>query len=181
MSEDGDGRLVRRCREGDRRAFEGLVIRYERPVYNAALRMLRDPEDARDVTQVVFLKAFEHLGDYDPKYRFYSWIYRIALNESINLLHRRVRSEPFAGDEVDEEPGPDEVLDREQSAKSIEVALMTIKPEYRSVIVLKHLLGCSYQDMSEILELPEKTIKSRLFTARQLLRDALLGLARGRP
>jgi RNA polymerase sigma-70 factor (ECF subfamily) len=175
MSEDGDGGLVRRCREGDKRAFEGLVIRYERPVYNAALRMLRNPEDARDVTQVVFLKAFEHLGDYDPKYRFYSWIYRIALNESINMLNRRVQVEPFAGDEIDEQPGPDDVLSREQVASSIEAALMTIKPEYRSVIVLKHLLECSYHDMSEILELPEKTIKSRLFMARQLLKDALLG------
>ena len=80
MNEDGDRLLVQRCREGDRRAFEALVGQYEKPVFNAALRMLRNPEDARDVTQTVFLKAFEHLADYDPKYRFYSWIYRIALN-----------------------------------------------------------------------------------------------------
>lgn len=181
MSEDGDGGLVRRCREGDRRAFEGLVIRYERPVYNAALRMLRDAEDARDVTQVVFLKAFEHLGDYDPRYRFYSWIYRIALNESINLLNRRMRVEPVSEDTIDDEPGPDDVLGREQTARSIEAALMTIRPEYRSVIVLRHLLECGYHDMSVILELPEKTIKSRLYTARQLLKDALLQRGKGHP
>lgn len=181
MGEDSDGILVRRCCDGDRRAFSTLVVRYEKPVYNAALRMLRNPEDARDVTQTVFLKAFEHLGDYDPKYRFYSWIYRIALNESINALHRRTRLEPVSGDEVDGAPGPEDVLDREQVGRGIEGALMALKPEYRSVIVLKHLLECSYGEMSEMLGLPEKTVKSRLFTARQLLRDALLANGTERP
>ena len=89
MNEDNDGELVRRCYERDRRAFEKLVVRYERPVFNAALRMLHDREEARDVAQTVFLKVYEHLADYDPSHRFYSWIYRIALNESINTLHRR--------------------------------------------------------------------------------------------
>ncbi len=105
MNEDSDGILVQRCRAGDRRAFEALVGRYEKPVFNAALRMLRNPEDARDVAQTVFLKAFEHLADYDPKYRFYSWIYRIALNESINILNGRKRLEPISGDEVDDRRG----------------------------------------------------------------------------
>lgn len=174
MSDDSDGALVRRCREGDRRAFAGLVTRYEKPVYNAALRMLHDREDARDVTQAVFLKVYEHLADYDSQYRFYSWIYRIALNESINALHRRMQREPIAEDEADNQPGPEDACAREQAAHGIEAALMSLKPEYRSVIVLKHLLGCSYHDMSEILELPEKTVKSRLFTARQQLKECLL-------
>ena len=174
MDDDSDGMLVRRCREGDRRAFSALVVRYERPVYNAALRMLHDHEDARDVAQTVFLKAYEHLEDYDPQYRFYSWIYRIALNESINALNRRRRTDPIAEDERDGEPGPEETTGRMQLRRGIEEALMSIKPEYRSVIVLKHLLDCSYHDMCDILALPEKTVKSRLFTARQLLKAALL-------
>jgi len=173
MGEDGDGLLVSRCLRGDRAAFSSLVARYEKPVYNAALRMLRNPEDARDVAQTVFLKAFEHLADYDPSYRFYSWIYRIALNESINALHRRTPSQQFAGDEIDGEPGPEDVAGREQLIRGIESALMAIKDEYRSVIVLKHVLECSYHEMAEILGLPEKTVKSRLFTARQLLKGAL--------
>ena len=174
MNEDSDGLLVRRCCNGDRQAFSALVVRYEKPIYNAALRMLRNPEDARDVAQTVFLKAFEHLADYDPKYRFYSWIYRIALNESINALNRRTRVDPIVGDEIDGNPGPEDVFGREQLIRGIEDALMSIKAEYRSVIVLKHLLDCSYSDMSEILSVPEKTVKSRLFTARQLLKEALL-------
>lgn len=181
MDEDGDAALVMRCRGGDQRAFAALVVRYEKPVYNAALRMLRNPEDARDVAQTVFLKAYEHLGDYDPNHRFYSWIYRIALNESINALHRRTRLEPISGEEVDGEPDPEETLGRQQLGRGIEGALMALKPEYRSVIVLKHLLDCSYEEMGEMLGLPEKTVKSRLFTARQLLREALIANGMERP
>jgi RNA polymerase sigma-70 factor (ECF subfamily) len=179
MGDDSDGALVRRCREGDRRAFAGLVTRYEKPVYNAALRMLHDREDARDVAQAVFLKVYEHLADYDPHYRFSSWIYRIALNESINALHRRVPREPIGEDEADDAPGPEDTCAREQVERGIEAALMLLTPEYRSVLVLKHMLGCSYHDMSEILELPEKTVKSRLFTARQQLKVVLLGRGMG--
>lgn len=173
MLEDGDGILVQRCREGDRRAFEALVVRYEKPVFNAALRMLRNPDDARDVSQTVFLKVYEHLADYDPTYRFYSWIYRIAVNESINTLSRRRRHEPIAGDEVDASIGPEGSVHGQQVGRGIERALMTLKPDFRSVIVLRHFLECSYQDMAEILSLPEKTVKSRLFAARQLMAEAL--------
>ncbi len=173
MKEDGDGLLVERCRRGDRRAFEALVGRYERPVYNAALRMLRNPEDARDVAQTVFLKAFEHLADYDPKYRFYSWIYRIALNESINVFGRRDRHEPITGDERDERQDAEDEVDSQQLGRRVQVALLSIKPEYRAVIVLRHFLDLSYEDIGHTLELPEKTVRSRLFTARQLLKEAL--------
>lgn len=173
MNEDSDGLLVERCRNGDRRAFEALVGRYQKPVFNAALRMLRNPEDARDVAQTVFLKVYEHLGDFDPSHKFYSWIYRIALNESINVLDRRRRLEPISGDEVDERLGAEDELASEQSAQRVQRALMTIKPDYRAVVVLKHFLELSYEDIGLVLELPEKTVKSRLFTARQLLKDAL--------
>jgi RNA polymerase sigma-70 factor (ECF subfamily) len=173
MSEDSDGILVARCREGDRHAFEALVGRYEKPVFNAAFRMLRNTEDARDVTQTVFLKVFEHLGDYDPNYRFYSWIYRIALNESINVLGRRTRHDPIAGDEVDERRGAEDELASEQASQRVQGALMKLKAEHRAVLVLKHFLDLGYEDIGQVLDLPEKTVKSRLFTARQLLKDAL--------
>lgn len=173
MNEDSDGYLVQRCLEGDRRAFAALVDRYQKPVFNAALRMLRNPEDARDVAQTVFLKVFEHLGDYDPKYRFYSWIYRIALNESVNVISRRTRQEPISGEEIDERRGADDELAVEQAGRRVQGALMILKVEYREVIVLKHFLDLSYEEIGRVLQLPEKTVKSRLFTARQLLKDAL--------
>ena len=179
MKEDSDGLLVERCRRGERRAFETLVVRYEKPVYNAALRMLRNPDDAHDVAQTVFLKAYEHIADYDPKYRFYSWIYRIALNESINAFgSRRNGHEPITGDELDERPGAEDEIDSDQVGRRVQLALLSIKPEYRAVIVLKHFLDSSYEDMSEILGIPDKTVKSRLFTARQALKEALNGHGR---
>jgi RNA polymerase sigma-70 factor (ECF subfamily) len=174
VKEEDDATLVRRCREGDRTAFEQLVVRYQKPVFNAALRLLHDPEDARDVAQTTFLKVFEHLADYDPSFKFYSWIYRIALNESLNALGSRKPCEGFNGEEADPAPGPDLLLEGEQSGQAIEEALMCINPELRTVIVLRHFMHLSYQDMGDILLLPEKTVKSRLYSARQLLRDRLL-------
>lgn len=143
--------------------------------------MLRQPDDARDVTQTVFLKVYEHLDEYDPQYRFYSWIYRIAVNESINGLNRRHNFEPLDEGDADDRPGPAEIASDEQTGRRVQRALLELKTEYRVVIVLKHFLGCSYEDMSSILELPEKTVKSRLFTARQLLKDVLLNQGMNRP
>jgi RNA polymerase sigma-70 factor (ECF subfamily) len=150
------------------------VVRYQKPVYNAALRMLHDPQDAMDVAQTTFLKAFEHLADYDPSFKFYSWIYRIAVNESLNTLGARKSLEAINGEEPDEAPGPDLQVEGEQTGRAIEDALMRITPELRSVVVLRHLMQLSYRDMSDILGLPEKTVKSRLHSARMALRQDLL-------
>ena len=174
MTEDDDATLVRRCREGDRTAFEQLVVRYQKPVFNAALRLLRDPEDARDVAQTTFLKVYERIGDYNPSFKFYSWIYRIAINESLNALGSRKPCEGLNGEEADAAPGPERQLEGQQIGRAIEEALMRIKPELRTLIVLRHFMHLSYQDMGDILLLPEKTVKSRLYSARQLLRDRLL-------
>ena len=133
MTEESDGALVRRCCEGDRDAFGALVVRYEKAVYNAALRMLHDREEARDVAQTVFLKVYEHLGKYDPKFKFYSWLYRIALNESINALQRRRPLEALDLEAPDRGPGPDEVLGESQNHDGLVRALMTLRTDQRSV------------------------------------------------
>jgi RNA polymerase sigma-70 factor (ECF subfamily) len=173
MDEDSDGTLVRRCCNGDRRAFEALVVRYERPVYNAALRILHDREEARDVAQTVFLKVYEHLAEYDSSHKFYSWIYRIALNESINVLQRRRPRAALDLEMPDGGPGPDEAMRHVQLAGGLAASIAGLRDEYRVVIVLRHYLGCSYEDMASILAVPEKTVKSRLFSARQLLKTAM--------
>jgi len=174
MTEDSDdGSLVRRCCGGDRRAFEVLVARYQKTVYNAALRMLHDREEARDVVQTVFLKAYENLDGYDPKFKFYSWLYRIALNESIDTLQRRRPIGALDLDAPDDGPGPEEAVGQGQARDGLLRALMTLSTEYRAVVVLRHFVDCSYEDMAQILGVPEKTVKSRLFSARQLLRSAV--------
>lgn len=178
MEESDDAAVVARCLAGERGAFAGLVVRYEKPVYNVALRMLRNPEDARDVTQTVFLKAFEGLGGYDPGFRFYSWIYRIAINESLDVLRARKRQ----GGDVDEQtpsgqPGPEAVVAGSDEERAVIDAIDGLKPDYRAVVALKYFADRSYEEISAILGIEVKMVKSRLFTARQLIRDTLM--ARG--
>ena len=173
MGKTDDTKLIERCRSGDRRAFEALLLKYEKPVFNAAFRMLNSRDDAQDVTQTVFLKVFESFDQYDPSRRFFSWIYRITLNESINWLGRNNRLEPLAFEAADEGPSVEQTVDSNRVTKDVQNALMTINTDYRSVVVLKHLMGCSYVEISQVLDIPEKTVKSRLYTARQQLKEAL--------
>jgi len=173
MSEVTDAELVERCRNGQKQAFDELIRRYERPVFNVALRMLRNPEDARDVTQTAFMKAFEHLHGYDANYRFFSWVYRIAINEAIDQRSRR-RSHEVVDDSFPEPgAGPDHRLGDDQLTQAIERVIAGMKPEYQSVLLLRHFADLSYEQVAATLELPEKTVKSRLFTARQLMRELL--------
>jgi RNA polymerase sigma-70 factor (ECF subfamily) len=176
MDNDVDQALVERYRKGDRDAFTELVIRYQRPIYNAAFWILRSADDANDIAQGVFLKVAEHLDDFDSQHRFFSWIYRIAVNESLNLL-RRNGHEEWLDDEIDL-PGADtanpewQASDAERS-RNIQRALMGLSASDRTVLTLRHFSECSYQEIAEILQIDEKTVKSRLFEARHRLRDAL--------
>ncbi len=169
-----DGELVKRCLGGDQDAFALLVERYQRPIFNAACRILGDAEEAKDVAQGVFLKAWESLGRYDPAFRFYSWIYRIAINEAINALKKRRPLEPIEAAPPGGGPDPEEDRARGELGEQVQRALMSLTPDYRVVIVLRHIVGCSYAEMAQITGMPEKTVKSRLFTARRLLRGFLV-------
>ena len=173
MNKPDDKELMERCLKGDRRAFETLLVRYEKPVYNAAYRMLHNSDDARDVTQTVFLKVYENLDQYNPAHRFFSWVYRIALNESINWLKKSNRQEALDYETEDQGDGPEAMANDQQLGEGMEAALMRISSDYRAVIILKHVLGCSYIEISEVLDIPEKKVKSRLYTARQLLQERL--------
>ncbi len=176
MSRDKDHILVERILAGDRRAFGELIDRFERPLFNVALRMLGSREDAEDVLQSVFLKAYRRLDSYDPRFKFFSWIYRMTVNESINALKQRRRYEPIEsplvvhplGDDPEEEFGRNETSDR------IGNAILMLSPEDRAIVSLRHFQDLSYDEIAYILEIPSKTVKSRLFTARQRLKQILL-------
>ena len=174
MSESADAARVRECLAGDPEAFAGLVGQYEKPVYNIALRMLRNPEDARDIAQTVFMKAYQNLASYDPQFKFYSWIYRMAINESLNILRVRGRNAGPVDERFPEDgAGPSDLLAGDQTREAVLEAVGRLKPEHRAVIVLKYFVDRNYEDMGEILGIDARTVKSRLYTARQLLKDQL--------
>lgn len=171
-----DRLLVRRCLDGEGRAASQLVDRYKRPVFNVALRMLGNVQDAEDVTQTVFGNAFDALGAFDPRYRFFSWIYRMAVNESLNALKRRKRLVTL--DDGLDVPTPGTTADDTvETEDRVGRALMDLKADDRAVVVLRHFVSFSYEEIAEVLDVPVKTVKSRLFTARERLRLVLL--ARG--
>jgi RNA polymerase sigma-70 factor (ECF subfamily) len=173
MARDDDTMLVEACLRGDRNAFDELVDRYEGPLFSAAYRITGSIEDAMDATQNSFVNAYEKLHTFDPTYRFFSWIYRIAVNQSLNLVDRRRDQTTLEDDAPAAAPDPSEVFDSTEIRGQLKRALLELEPFYRTVIVLKHLEGFSYREIGELLDIPEKTVKSRLFTARQRLRVIL--------
>jgi RNA polymerase sigma-70 factor, ECF subfamily len=176
IEQNDDVAVVERCRKGDRAAFGELVIRYQRPVYNAAFWILRKPEDASDVAQTVFLKVVEQLDDYDPQYRFFSWIYRIAVNESLNLLRRNGHEEALDEDvELPDEAGtdPERQLDAKERAERVRSALLEVSTTDRTVLMLRHFGELSYDEIGHVLDIDAKTVKSRLYDARHRLRERL--------
>jgi RNA polymerase sigma-70 factor, ECF subfamily len=172
MDKEREVALIRDCQQGDRKALDTLVRHFEKPVYNAAYRMLGNKDEAADVTQTAFMKVFENINRFNPDYRLFSWIYRIALNEAIDQLGRRRKREP-----LDEPPAQDGDLQDCLAASELEIevqaVLLELHEDHRSVIVLHYFTDCSYRDIGEILKLPETTVKSRLFSARQQLKNRL--------
>jgi RNA polymerase sigma-70 factor (ECF subfamily) len=175
LSQDADDTaLVRRCRTGDWAAFEAIVQRHQRVFHTVALRMLGDREDARDATQTTFVKVFEHLDSFDEHQRFFSWAYRILRNECLNMLRARRSTEPVS-EQLQAPDGPMDRLERDERRRRVQAALLALPVEYREVVVLRHFAGLSYAEVGTTLGIPEKTVKSRLYTARQRLGERLLG------
>lgn len=174
MSAKEDATLVRSCLEGNNTAFETLIRKYEKPIYNLAFRMLRDRDDAQDITQTVFVKAYEKLDTFNPAHQFFSWIYRIAVNESINFSKKSKRMDEYESGVSASEPATQaDAYSNDSLGEEIGEAIRLLKVDYRMVLVLKHYHDFSYHEMGEILDIPEKTVKSRLFSARQQLKEIL--------
>jgi RNA polymerase sigma-70 factor, ECF subfamily len=176
VDDDADLVLVTRYRGGDREAFAELVVKYQRPIYNAAFWILRNAEDANDVAQDVFLRIAERIEDFDGRHKFFSWIYRIAVNEALNRVRRDRREEPLDDDAELPDSGhsdPERRAGEAQLARRIRSALMRLSVQDRTVVTLRHFSELGYQEIAQVLEIDEKTVKSRLFEARQRLRKAL--------
>jgi len=175
MDTRDESELVRRCLAGDADAFEPLVREYQGVLYNLAVRMTGNREDARDLTQTVFLKAYRALASFDHQHRFYSWIYRIMMNESLNFVQRR---RPH--DELDEQlaasrRGPDDDAHTAAVDGEIQRALLELPTGDRQILVLRHFEDLSHHEIAAILGIADKTVKSRLYSARQRLGELLRG------
>ncbi|NUM80047.1 sigma-70 family RNA polymerase sigma factor [bacterium] len=171
MNDEEDIQWVRLTLEGHSRAFESIVRKYHKPLYNIAYRMVSDKEDAEDVVQSTFLKAFLKLKTFNIHLKFFSWLYRIAINESLNAIKQKHRHSEIDDNAASPEKLPDEFADDQLALEKFQTALAALSFDLRIVIVLNHFMFMSYQDISQILDIPETTVKSRLFTARQALKN----------
>ncbi|MFI5181630.1 MAG: RNA polymerase sigma factor [Thermoanaerobaculia bacterium] len=184
-AERDDADLIRRILAGDDSQFETLVTRYQTRVFRFITRFTRDAEDARDVAQEVFLKVYGALDGYDPRYRFSTWLFRIAGNAAIDhLRRRRGRTIPLETlpdqdgethriDPRDERPDPLEDLSRHRQRQAIDAAIEKLPDDYRELISLRHYGELPYEEISELKGMPLGTVKNKLFRARQALRDLL--------
>ena len=138
------------------------------------MHLIRNYDDSEEITQTVFVKAYENLNSYNPKYKFFSWLYRITVNETLNFSKKRSYTEEINENITNDEENPDEIYYQTEKGEKIQDALMELDMLYRIPVVLKHFLNYSYKELSDLLGIPEKTVKSRLFTGRQLLKDILI-------
>jgi len=179
---DNDRQLIADCLGGQRDAFGELVSRYQARLYNAAIRLVDNPEDAADVVQDAFLNAFQSLHSFKGDAEFFTWLYRIAFNTAISL--KRKRRAAISLDSVGPEGGidPDDpseyvkpglALERSEEEQQLQEAMVRLSHEHREVLVLKDIEGMRYEDIAEILKVPIGTIRSRLHRARLELRDLL--------
>jgi len=174
MKEVDDPLVVRQCLGGDTRAFALLVEKYQGIVYNVALRMARDAGDAEEIAQAAFVKAYEKLGTYNEGFRFYSWLYRITVNEALNFLDRQKRFTRLDEEVEDPQQALEVASEARERSERIQEGLWKLKPDYRVVVILRHFEELSYEEIGAILDIPIKRVKSRLFSARQELREILV-------
>ena len=169
-----DAELVARARAGDRRAFDEIVDRYQTTLYNVVLRVLRNHDDAVDVVQTAFARAWDRLDTFDPSRRFFSWLYRIALNAALNTRAKMRTSTPIEDIElVNPGAGPEDDVTRLEERVAIERAIAQLPEHYREVVLLRHFADQSYEEIAESVGIDAKTVKSRLFTARSRLAELL--------
>ena len=188
-----DARLVKRCRAGEKEAFAALVERYEDAVYNICYRMVGDREEARDLAQEAFVRAYEGLGGFRAGMPFRAWLFRIATNASIDHLRRRARKPEVArvsadGAELDEKsraaevravgrvPGPEETALASEVTRAVHGALAELPDNYRAAVVLYHLEGMSFAEVGSVLCVPRNTAKTWAHRGRAALAASLEGV-----
>lgn len=178
-----DKHILVRAKRGELDAFEELVRRYEKRVYAVALRSSGSPEDAADIVQEVFLRAWRSIESFRGDSGFSTWLFRITMNMCVDFA-RHKHSQPQTQSIVDEEenerqvpdtaPTPEEHLENRELGRELAAALDEISEEHRRIVLLRDVSGMSYTEIADVLEISEGTVKSRLSRARIALRKVLL-------
>lgn len=172
MAGVSDKELVKQCLHGNNKAFDELVDRYQLTMYRTALSVVKDPDIAKDVTQNGFIKSWEKLQSYNPKYKFYSWLYRIIMNEALNKVRDEKKTERISPDQSGGKTPFQKIIKREENRRLYQ-AIEELDRKFSSVIYLRHFEELSYKEISEILNIDENKVKSRLYGARMKLRESL--------
>jgi RNA polymerase sigma-70 factor (ECF subfamily) len=184
MVESEDKAVVRRCLKGEKKAFEILVRRYEQPMINYFGRMVQDRELSLDFTQEVFIRAYAALHTYDEKFKFSTWLFRIATNLLIDYWRKKKITLVYIDAPVtdpdqepvqipDYEPSVMEKYEKKKMAELIEKAIARLPENLRELFVLRHINEFSYEEIAAIKHLPVGTVKNRVFQAKELLRSML--------
>lgn len=174
-----DNQLIEAALAGNSAAFGDLVRKYQDRLYTTMSHLLGSSEDAKDVVQDAFVKAFVKLESFQRASGFYTWLYRIAFNTAMSGQRRRRPAQSVdlrhdGGEEpLDPSAAPGDRLEREELANQVRGALDTLSDEHRTVLVLRDIDGCDYEAMAKILDIPVGTVRSRLHRARLQLRDQL--------
>jgi RNA polymerase sigma-70 factor (ECF subfamily) len=173
--------LIDRVREGDEEAFAVLVDRYRNRIHRLVYGLLRDADEAEDVTQEVFVKAFFRIASYKGNSAFYTWLYRVAVNAASDWRKKWRRRKGLSLEEgptgseglKDEAPRPERLAHGRELGEKIEAALAALPEKYRTILVLREYEGLSYEEMARVLSLRKGTVESRLFRARERLKSML--------
>ncbi len=180
-----DSVLVKRAIGGDEKAFKNIIKRYKNPVAQIVYKLVRDRNQLEDLTQEVFIKAFQHLNDFDYEHQFASWLFKITNNHCIDYIRKKRLRVYSIDDQLKTEDGemgyeipdstyePDLNLLREQKSRLIRQAIESLPKKYREVIVLRHQEELSYEEIAKKTGLPVNTIKVQLFRAREMMYKSL--------
>ncbi|MEJ6669569.1 MAG: RNA polymerase sigma-70 factor (ECF subfamily) [Candidatus Azotimanducaceae bacterium] len=176
---ESDQRLVVRAQQGDKRAFDVLVLKYQQRIASVVSRYLRDQDEVADVTQEAFIKAYRALANFRGDAQFYTWLYRIAINTAKNYLVAKSRRPPDTDKDINDgefsensvvletEDQPEALLARDQLQSVILAAVDALQEDLRTALMLREFDGLSYEEIAEIMACPVGTVRSRIFRARE--------------
>lgn len=178
--------LIRKSKKGDIDAFEELIRNYQKKSYNISLKMLKNPEDAMDVSQEALIKVYKSIKNFENKSSFSTWMYRIVVNTCLDFIKKNKKNLLYLDKPIETEEGnikmeviddyntPENILEKKLTKKLVRDSINMLKDEYKSIIILRDMEGFSYEEISKILDIPIGTVKSRIKRARDNLKIIII-------